>query len=245
MLLLCAWCAGEDALNESIQYLQQLSAGLAAGDPAALALVTDGLLPAFVDAVARETAAAAPDVRHIPVSHSKAASDTSCRTQPRRAATLMQMAAHIQTPPLEQWMRMVACTQTRNAHTPTHPYYLLLYCAPLHSPQMAALANVDEFHAWLQAGPMSDGSWAREGALHLRIQDYDTPAKAVNYLKVCLLLLLETVRRVECMCCSCTRVCAWVIKKSRVSEASSGSSTVLWRALISASHLNHSTPPDS
>lgn len=50
---------------------------------------------------------------------------------------------------------------------------------------MAALASVDSFHDWLQQGPMTDGSWAREGALHLRIQDHATPVKAVNYLKVC------------------------------------------------------------
>lgn len=66
--LLLRACAGEDALADTLQYLEQLSAGLAAGEPAALALVEDNLLPAFVDAVARETAAAAPEVRHIPVS---------------------------------------------------------------------------------------------------------------------------------------------------------------------------------
>lgn len=50
--------------------------------------------------------------------------------------------------------------------------------------QMAALASVQGFHQWLQQGPMADGSWAREGVLHLRITDYKTPPKAVKYMQV-------------------------------------------------------------
>jgi hypothetical protein len=50
--------------------------------------------------------------------------------------------------------------------------------------QMASLASVRAFHQWLQHGPMADGSWARDGVLHLSITDYSTPAKAVQYMQV-------------------------------------------------------------
>jgi hypothetical protein len=49
---------------------------------------------------------------------------------------------------------------------------------------MAALASVQTFHQWLQQVPMADGSWVREGVLHLRITDYNTPAHAVKYMQV-------------------------------------------------------------
>lgn len=59
--------AGEDGLFLTIQYLQHTTEGLSHGEPAAVALL-DGLLPAFVEAVAREAAAAVPEVRQVHVS---------------------------------------------------------------------------------------------------------------------------------------------------------------------------------
>ena len=49
--------------------------------------------------------------------------------------------------------------------------------------QMESLATADGFHSWLQ-DRCADGSWAREGALHLRITDFQTPAKALEFLQV-------------------------------------------------------------
>lgn len=69
---------------------------------------------------------------------------------------------------------------------------------------MSDLANADAFHSMLQQGPMSDGSWARDGALHLRIADFKTPPKALEYLQVgvtihmkkwdCHTLLISTIQ---------------------------------------------------
>lgn len=60
--------AGEDGLGESIQYLQQLTEQLQAGEAEAVELVTQGLLVGYVEAVGRATAAVTPPVREIPVS---------------------------------------------------------------------------------------------------------------------------------------------------------------------------------
>lgn len=51
--------------------------------------------------------------------------------------------------------------------------------------QMEALQTASGFHSWLQQHPMRDGSWAREGVLHLRIEGFETPEKALQYLQVC------------------------------------------------------------
>lgn len=50
---------------------------------------------------------------------------------------------------------------------------------------MEALQTASGFHSWLQQHPMRDGSWAREGVLHLRIEGFETPEKALQYLQVC------------------------------------------------------------
>lgn len=63
-----AGAAGEGGLSESVQYLQQLTEQLQNGEPAAVALVTGALLPAYIEAIARASAACVPAVREVPVS---------------------------------------------------------------------------------------------------------------------------------------------------------------------------------
>lgn len=49
--------------------------------------------------------------------------------------------------------------------------------------QMQDLATAAGFHSWLQQR-MTDGSWARDGVLHVRVTDFETPRKAQAFLKV-------------------------------------------------------------
>jgi len=48
---------------------------------------------------------------------------------------------------------------------------------------MQDLVTATSFHRWLQQR-MADGSWARDGVLHVRLTDFQTPPKAQVFLKV-------------------------------------------------------------
>jgi hypothetical protein len=66
---------------------------------------------------------------------------------------------------------------------------------------------------------MADGSWAQDGVLHFRIKDFETPPKALQYLKVrrapaccavhqCALLCYAMLCRAV-LCCDLMRLTVW------------------------------------